>query len=447
MIVPSARLIRWTAAAGVPLALAAAARPAWAAATAWAAAGLAAMAVVDAARGWPRMRRRVEVRLPPLIRLAHRRPGTLAAEWSAPPGLAVIAVAAAWPPEMGVERDEGRLRAGSNGAGLAEWDCRPRRRGRFRLTDTALAAASPWGLWELRRRCPVETDIHIMPDLRDEMRRSPANFLPRGAHGVRRRRWVGRGREFEKLREYVPGDATEDIHWKSTARRRHPVTKVYQIERTQEIYVAIDASRLSARPAPGARGGDAPPPTVLDRMLVAALMLIAAAREQGDRFGLIVYDRRIRRFLPAGHGAGHIHLCRRTLFDLEPEPVSADPAELFSFLRSRLRKRVLAVVLTSLDDAAAARAFQQAVDLAARQHLVMAFTIRPPSAAPLFSGPPPASVDDIYLRFDGYERWRRIEELRRALGRRGVMFEAIENERWAAGIVGRYLDAKQRQLL
>ena len=43
------------------------------------------------------------------------------------------------------------------------------------------------------------------------------------------------------------GDSLGDVHWKATAKRGHPVTKEFQIERTQEVYCIIDASRLSAR--------------------------------------------------------------------------------------------------------------------------------------------------------------------------------------------------------
>ena len=49
------------------------------------------------------------------------------------------------------------------------------------------------------------------------------------------------------LRAYLPVDSLGDIHWKASAKRGEAVTKVYQIERTHEVYVAIDSSRLSAR--------------------------------------------------------------------------------------------------------------------------------------------------------------------------------------------------------
>ena len=46
--------------------------------------------------------------------------------------------------------------------------------------------------------------------------------------GVRVHRQIGKGREFERLRDYLPGDSYEDIHWKATARRRTPAVKLYQ---------------------------------------------------------------------------------------------------------------------------------------------------------------------------------------------------------------------------
>jgi uncharacterized protein (DUF58 family) len=87
----------------------------------------------------------------------------------------------------------------------------------------------------------------------------------RGQMGARLMRQVGKGREFEKLREYTAGDGFDEIHWKATARRRVPITKVYQTERMQEIYAVIDVSRLMAR-----RFGDS---SALDEYLRVALLL------------------------------------------------------------------------------------------------------------------------------------------------------------------------------
>jgi hypothetical protein len=132
---------------------------------------------------------------------------------------------------------------------------------------------------------------------------------------------LGKGREFEKLREYVPGDGYDEVHWKATARRGKPITKVFQIEKTQEIYVVIDASRLSARePVPGSKfqipglaEEDVHPETwnvergtsTLERYITAALMLGLAAEKQGDLFGLITFTDKVQKFVRAKNGKAH----------------------------------------------------------------------------------------------------------------------------------------------
>ena len=57
------------------------------------------------------------------------------------------------------------------------------------------------------------------------------------------------------------------MHWKGTAKRGRPITKIFQVERTQEIYVIVDASRLSQRPVVH----DGKTVTTLERHLTAQL--------------------------------------------------------------------------------------------------------------------------------------------------------------------------------
>jgi uncharacterized protein (DUF58 family) len=77
-------------------------------------------------------------------------------------------------------------------------------------------------------------ELRVYPNLLGERRAVASIFLRRALPGVHSARQIGKGRDFEKLRDYVPGDSFDDIHWKATAKRAHPVTKVFQIERTQE---------------------------------------------------------------------------------------------------------------------------------------------------------------------------------------------------------------------
>jgi uncharacterized protein (DUF58 family) len=329
---------------------------------------------------------------------------------------------------------------------LARWECTPRQRGNFPLPRCHVETASPLGFWSLRQALPLQTELRVYPDLTGERKQVAALFLNRGTAGIHTLRQTGRGRDFEKLREYIPGDSFEDIHWKATAKRGRPVTKVFQIERTQEVYVIVDAARLSARELPNpARPGTRVP--TLERFINAALVLAYAAQRQGDLFGLVTFNDRVRDFVRARNGQAHYTLCRDTLHALAPAVVTPDYDELFAFLRTRLRRRALLVFLTALDDPVLAESFTLNASLICRQHLLLVNMIQPPAARPLFEGPDPATTDDLHQRLGGHLIREKLLELEKTLGRHAVRFNLLANEQLSARVVTQYLEVRRRQLL
>jgi len=326
------------------------------------------------------------------------------------------------------------------------WSCTPKMRGRFRAGPVYVEGVSPFGMWSVRKPIPAQSEIRVYPDLMTERKSLASLFLRRGIHGFHLQRQVGKGRDFEKLREYVPGDSFEDIHWKATARRARPITKVFQIERTQEIYVVVDASRLSARRQPSSTAEAGGPP-ILERMVTAALVLGLAAQQQGDLFGLITFTDKVETFVRAKNGKAHYNTCRDALYTLQPQIVTPDFGELYTFIRMRLRRRALIIFLTSLDDPALAENFVRSVELIRRQHLLLVNMIRQPGIEPLFSNRGLESVDDLYRGLGGHLRWQKLRQLEKTLQRRGVKFSLIDNERLSADLVSQYLNIKQKQLL
>jgi uncharacterized protein (DUF58 family) len=154
----------------------------------------------------------------------------------------------AFPPEL-VPKDEELsidlpARAGKH---TIVSDCMPLRRGLFTIEGCFYEFSSGLGLWDIRGRNLQPTEVRAYPSLESERKQVASLFLRTNRIGTKAMRQLGQGREFEKLREYVPGDGYDTIHWKATARRGHPITKTFQVEKTQEVYVIIDASRLSAR--------------------------------------------------------------------------------------------------------------------------------------------------------------------------------------------------------
>ncbi|MBS0657437.1 MAG: DUF58 domain-containing protein [Verrucomicrobia bacterium] len=474
-LVPSSLLLWVVALVGVPLAGAAG----WGGSVSqagWIGLGLlAAVAAVDALLAWQRSPP-ARITLPETVRLAKEREGPLPLTFRREGALeaGLIRLGAALPREIKAEPDFPVVQLPAGQANVAwNWPLLPRRRGRYLLDSIHLEMRSPFGLWEQRWVQPVRCELRVYPDLRRDRQQIAVHFLPRAADGLRRRRMVGKGREFEKLREYVPGDPPEEIHWKATARRRRPISRVYQIERTQEIYVVLDASRLSARLAPFTAGpaaltgpriqrhaelaeGDlfamaAEPPTLLERCIQSALLLGDVASRQGDRFGLVTFTDRVGSFLRARNGVAHAQACREALYALQPRLVSPDYAEICAHLRVALTKRALLVFLTSLDDPVLAEDFRRNIGLLTRQHLVMLPMVRPPEAVPLFAEDPAvtpvANTAALYERAGGHLRWRGLQQTGEALRRAGVHFSLLDQERMTAQLVNAYLDVKGRQLL
>jgi uncharacterized protein (DUF58 family) len=334
------------------------------------------------------------------------------------------------------------------------WPCVPLRRGVYPVLTCHLESDSPLGFWAIRHAIESPSEIRVYPNLMSERKNLAALFLNRGSFGLHAQRQVGKGRDFEKLREYIPGDGYDEIHWKATARRGKPVTKIFQIEKTQEVYVIIDSSRLTARLQPmpqaahSARGKvEGEESTVLERFVTAALVLGLAAEQQGDLFGLITFSDRVGKFVRASNGDAHYGACRDAIHALHPQLVTPDYEELCAFIRLRLRRRALLVFLTALDDPLLASGFVRNIDLICRQHLVLVNMIQPPGVFPLFSRPDVATQDDLFQRLGGHLLWQNLRELEKVLKRRGVRFSLLENEKLSAQLVSQYIGVKQRQLL
>jgi uncharacterized protein (DUF58 family) len=319
------------------------------------------------------------------------------------------------------------------------WKCTPQKRGRFSLTKCYFETRSPLGFWDVRGSSPFESEIRVYPNLLEERKRLAAIFLHRGGAGIHARRMIGQGREFEKLRDYIPGDSFDQIHWKATAKRGKPVTKLFQIERTQEIYCCIDFSRLSAQ--------EQNSKPLLERFLTTSLVLGLVAQQQGDLYGLLTFSDRVQNFLRARSGKGHYAACRDAIYRLTPQIVNPDFNDLCSFIRLRLRRRALLVIVTDLSDPVLSESFLRNVRMIARQHLILVNMIRPEYAFPLFTKPDASSANDLYRRLSGHLFYQDLLKLKSSLENLGISFNMLENEKLAAEIVSQYLRVKQLQLL
>jgi uncharacterized protein (DUF58 family) len=465
MIVPQTRLLFWFTVVVLPFAALGTVYPDAFLFSVVLIAGLLAVALLDAALAFGSLTG-ITVELPEVLRASKDRPLNIPViVCNARQHSMRLRIGLALPRQLQIENEDVvvTLPEGAERSCL-EWKCQPVKRGNFQVTRAYLETNSRLGFWAVRGSVPVQGEVRVYPNLLAERNKLAALFLHRGTFGLHAQRQIGKGRDFEKLREYVPGDGFDEIHWKATARRGHPVTKVFQIERTQEVYVVVDASRLSGREAVSSFGfrvsssaetpalveretRNSKPETILERFLTAALILGQAAEQQGDLFGLITFADQVQTFLRARNGKAHYSACRDAIYTLEPQNCTPDFDEIAAFIRTRLRRRALLFFLTSLDDPVLAEGFVRNMSLLAGQHLVLVNMIQPPDASPLFSRPDVEGIDDIYRHLGGHLQWHSLRELEKVLQRRGVKFSLLKNERLATELVSQYVGVKRRQLL
>lgn len=447
MIVPQNRLLFWFAVVVLPMTLVVAAEPAWALAALAVIGLLTVVALVDAVGG-RRQLAGIGVKLPEVVRLSKDREARLELRiQNRSQQRRPLRVALGLPAEVTSAQEDLRVELpdGSEWSRLW-WPCTPLKRGSYPVANAYVECPSALGFWALRRALPVNAELRVYPNLLTDRKSLAALFLNRGAFGLHAQRQVGKGREFERLREYVHGDGYEDLHWKASARRGRPITKVFQLERTQEVYVAIDISRLSAR-CGGSAGDPGGGERLIERFITAGLTLGIVAERQGDQFGLATFSDRPQAFLRAARGPGHFHACRDLLYTAEPRLVNPDFAELFTFLRLRLRRRALVVVVTDLSDPVIAETFIQHVALLRERHVVLAAHVTAPGVKPIFTGGPVQQLEDVYAALAGHLQWHDLHERVRTLALRGVPLRLVEEAALAPALVDNYMTVKRRQLL
>jgi uncharacterized protein (DUF58 family) len=450
MIAPRPGLVGWATAVVLPLTVLATLLPGWRTLTVGGIALFVVIALVDLLWNW-RKYRDLEFLVSDTVRTIAGRPCQIVLRLSATSSqFGVIRIALALPSSLSMTSADTVLKLQSGESPPAiPLELHAETRGIFLLSQLFFDWISPLGWWIYRERQPIRCEVRVYPDLTVEGRQL-ARFLKRNEVGIHHYRHLGRGREFEKLREYEPGDGFDTIHWKATAKRRYPITKVYQTEKAQEVYVALDSSRLSGRlvaneyTTSGQHGGQIP---TLERTIASSLLFCAAAQSQGDLFGLLTFSDKIDHLVAARSGPAHFNRCRDVLAGLQTRLVSPDFGDIASTLMARIKRRALIVFLTSLDDPVLSEAFLSSMSFVARRHLILAVMLLSPSVRPLFTPPAVEKVDDIYQNIAGHLRWIHLTELRRQLHQQGIQLCLVSNQSVSLEMVTQYIGLKRRQAL
>jgi uncharacterized protein (DUF58 family) len=332
-----------------------------------------------------------------------------------------------------------KVRAQAKDEAAASYRIRPVKRGDATLGDCYVRYQSVLQIAERWVRAPLEQTVRIYPDLEEAKRHSLYLLRSRQiAMEKRRTRVRGIGREFESLREYQPGDEYRDICWTAAARRVKLVTRVYQIERSQTVWIVIDSGRLMR-----ARVGSL---SKLDKAVNSALSLAQVALYSGDRVGLIAYGRNVRQQLPAAKGCTHLRQMIEKLALVQEESSEADHLHMAGRLLTDQKRRSLIVWLTDLAETAMTPEVIEAASMMMPRHLVLFMVIGQPDLGEL-AGKTPQSESEMYEVAAAQEMVHRRELLLARLRERGALAMEVSSGAVSPVLVDAYLKIKERSQL
>ena len=354
------------------------------------------------------------------------------------------------------------------GTTRASFTVHPKVRGDIEVGKVFLRYSSPVRFAERWAVADLGLTVRVYPNLHEPRRYTLYLMRSRQIEQEKRlKRLLGRGREFESLREYRESDEMRDISWTATARHGKLISRVYQVERSQSVFLIVDAGRLmlartrppaesrsnvgSERAEPEAAGADSPgtapaPLTKLDYAVNAALTLAHVAMHSGDTTGLVAYGRKLQSFLPAARGGEHLRRLMEQLALVAGEPMEANHALAADSLMGRQRRRSLVVWLTDLAETAATPEVIEAASRLLPQHLVLFAVVGEPELRELIARRPD-SPTRMYQYVAAQEIIQRREILLRRLREQGALAMEFLPGKLSSEIVNRYLEIKSRGLL
>jgi uncharacterized protein (DUF58 family) len=330
--------------------------------------------------------------------------------------------------------------------------CRPRVRGDFELGKVFLRLRGALRMVERWAVCDLEQRVRVFPAT-EQAGRGTELYLMRARQielQKRRLRLRGIGREFESLREYQRGDELRNVSWTATARRAKLITRQFTTERSQQVWVMLDAGRLSRtafRLKRETLESEAElMVTQLDQAATAAIMLAQVIGSSGDKFALLTYGRKVQQQLLPGNGAPHLRMMIDLLSQTRSERAEANHSGAVARLKNLQRRRGLILWITEMADSVGRPEVVTAAVELVRRHLIVLVLLEHPELAAL-AVREPHNVEQMFASTAAQEILERRKAAITKLRQQGVLVVETTPAQVGAAAIGKYLEVKAQGLL
>jgi uncharacterized protein (DUF58 family) len=318
-------------------------------------------------------------------------------------------------------------------------DVVPIERGEVSLGALYVTAENVIGLLRRRWKVAAAMPARVFPNLSAVERYGALARRGRLTDaGFRKLRLHGTGGEFDSLREWGPDDAFRSIDWKATARRAKLMVAQYDVERSQNVMLVLDAGRLMT-PRLGTQ-------RKFDYALAAALSVASIASLADDKVGLLAFSGDIIEHVAPRSGTRHVNGLTARIFDLQPRFEESDYEGAFAYLRRRQPKRSLVIVFTDMFDPVASAAVLANMAVLVPRHLVLCVLMNDEAVEAALRGEP-STLHDAFRAGIASDLLAERRKAAAVLAQRGVSVIDVPARELTVSLINAYIEVKSRALL
>jgi uncharacterized protein (DUF58 family) len=225
------------------------------------------------------------------------------------------------------------------------------------------------------------------------------------------------------------------------------ITRLYQTERSQAVWIVLDAGRLlRGRIAPGASGSRRIAHSKLDHACSTAVALAQLALFSGDRVGLLVYGQSVQQRVLPGRGAAHLRQIVEALAQAHAESSEADHLRATAVLNRFQPRRALILWITDLAETAMRPEVVDGALQLLHRHVLLFVAMAQPDVDAIANARP-RNVEQMFFASAAQELAARRELLLARLREQGALTLDLDPDKLTAAVLNQYLMVKERSMV
>lgn len=315
----------------------------------------------------------------------------------------------------------------------------PYKRGEYSFGKVFTRRKSFLGLWVFEKWFDLESPATVYPNVQmvkkyDLLsRKQLLNLL-----GIKPSRILGRGTEFDMLRDYQVDDEYRIIDWKATSKKGTPISRIYEVERTKNLMLMIDAGRIM-----GIHTGDL---TKLEHVINSALLVSFVALRLGERVGLCIFSSDIQAYIPFQSRSSHFNTIVEALYNLKSDDYESNYKKAFEYVARKNRKRSLIIVYSDLIEKHISQGLIQYCSVLQKVHLPLCVAVRDTSIMEIAQSIP-LTEKEKYQKAVALTLLRDRQLAIKALTQRGIRVVDELPEHLTIATINKYLELKHTMRL